>query len=38
MAGLMLCYHSIAPCTSKGDIGASAICHLCRLVLVLIYR
>ena len=23
----LLCYHSIAPCTSKGDISVSAICH-----------
>ena len=28
MAALMLCYRSIAPCTCKDDIGASAICHL----------
>ena len=26
----LLLYHSIAPCTSKGDISASAICHLRR--------
>ena len=37
MAALMLCYHSIAPCTFKGDISASAICHLYRFFLVLIY-
>ena len=30
----LLCYHSIAPCTSKGDISASAICHLWRFVLI----
>ena len=30
MTVLLLCYHSIAPCTSKGDISASAICHLWR--------
>ena len=23
----LLCYHSIAPCTSKSNISASAICH-----------
>ena len=28
MVALMLCYHSVAPCTCKGDISASAICHL----------
>ena len=32
MAALRLCYHSIAPCTSKGDISASAICYLERFV------
>ena len=32
MAGLMLCYHSIAPCTYIGDIRASAICHLWRFI------
>ena len=30
----LLCYHSIAPCTSKGDISASAICHLWRFILI----
>ena len=34
----LLLYHSIAPCTSKDGISASAICHLWRLFLVLIYR
>ena len=28
MAALLLCYHSIAPCTSKDGISAIAICHL----------
>ena len=28
MAALMLCYHSITPRTCKGDIRASAICHI----------
>ena len=28
MIALLLCYHFIAPCTSKGGISASAICHL----------
>ena len=31
---LMLCYHSIAPSTCKGDISASAICHLQRFSLL----
>ena len=30
MAALMLCYYSMAPCTCKGDISVSAICHLYR--------
>ena len=30
MAALILCYHSIAPCTCKSDISASAICYLWR--------
>ena len=33
----LLCYHSIAPCTSKGDISASAICHLRRFILIDFY-
>ena len=32
MTDLLLCYHSIAPCTSKDCISASAICHLWRFV------
>ena len=32
MTALLLCYHSIAPCTSKGGISASAICRLWRFV------
>ena len=32
MAVFLLCYHSIAPCTSKGDISASAISHLWRFI------
>ena len=28
MVALMVCYNSIAPCASKDDISASAICHL----------
>ena len=28
----LLCCHSIAPCTSQGDISASAICHLWRFI------
>ena len=32
MIVLLLCYQSIAPCTSKGGISASAICHLWRFV------
>ena len=32
MTALLLCYHSIAPCTSRGGISASAICHLWRFV------
>ena len=31
MAALMLCYYSIAPCTCKGDISVSAICHFYRI-------
>ena len=27
-------YHSIAPCTSKGDVSASAICHLWGFILI----
>ena len=34
MAALLLRYHSIAPCTCKGDITVSAIGHLYRFVLV----
>ena len=29
----LLLYHSIAPCTSKGGISASAICHTWRFVI-----
>ena len=32
MAALLLCYLSIAPCTCKDDISASAICRLQRFV------
>ena len=28
----MICYHSIASCTSNCDISASAICHLWRFI------
>ena len=31
----LLCCHFIVPCTSKGDISASAICHLWRLPLAI---
>ena len=34
MGDVLLCYHSIAPCTSKGDISTSAICHLWRFILI----
>ena len=34
MVPLMLCYYSVAACSSKGDISASAICHLWRFILV----
>ena len=27
MTALLLCYHSITPCTSKDGISASAICY-----------
>ena len=30
MGTLLLCYHSMAPCTSKGGISARAICYLWR--------
>ena len=30
----LLCYLSIAPHISKGDISANAICHLWRLILI----
>ena len=30
----LLCYDSIASCTSKGDISASAICHFWRFILI----
>ena len=29
----LICYHSIAPCTSEGEISASAICHLWSFIL-----
>ena len=32
MTTLLLCYHSIAPCSSKGGISTSAIGHLWRFV------
>ena len=32
MIALLLCCHSVAPCTSKGGISVSAICHLWRVV------
>ena len=35
---LLLCYHSISPCTFKGGIGATAICHLWRFILIDRYR
>ena len=38
MTALLLCYHSMAPCTSKGGISASAIAIFGGLLLVLIYR
>ena len=34
MTALLLCCQSIAPCTSKGGISASAICHLWRFVFI----
>ena len=37
MAALLLCYHSTALYTSKGDISASTICYLWRLFLVHFY-
>ena len=33
----LICYHSIASCTSKCDISASAICHLWRFILIYWY-
>ena len=30
----LACYYSIVPCISKGDISASAICHLWRFILI----
>ena len=32
MTALLLCCHSVAPCSSKGGISASAICQLWRFV------
>ena len=32
MTAILLCYHSIAPCTSEGGISASGICHFWRFV------
>ena len=37
MVALLLCYHFIALCTSKGDISASAICFLWKFLLVHYY-
>ena len=34
MTPLLLCYHSMAPCTSKGGISACAICHRWGFLLV----
>ena len=34
MTALLLCYHSIAPCTSKGGISASAIGHPWRFLFI----
>ena len=33
MGVFLLCYHSTAPCTYKGDSSASAIYHLWRFIL-----
>ena len=33
MIALLLCYHSVAPCTSKGGRSTSAICHLWSFVI-----
>ena len=39
MAALLLCYHSTAQCTFKGDISASAICYFWSFIFcLLIYR
>ena len=32
MAALMLCCNSVAPCTCKGEVSASAICYLWKFV------
>ena len=30
----LLCYHSIEPCISKGDLSVSAICYLCGFMII----
>ena len=37
VAFFLLCYYSIAPCTSKGDISTSAFSHLWRVILIAWY-
>ena len=32
VGGFLFCYHGIAPYISKGDTGASGICHLWRFI------
>ena len=34
MIVLMTCYHSIAPCTCRGDISIIDICHLKMFILL----
>ena len=38
VGAFLLCYDSIVPCTSEGDISANAICHLWRFILIDWYR
>ena len=37
IVALTLYYYSIASCACQGDVSASAICHLYRLILVDLY-
>ena len=34
MLALLLCCHFTALCTSKGDIGARAICYIWRFIIL----